>query len=198
MIKLLRIDDRLIHGQVAFAWTKHLGVNCILVANDVVVNDELKKMMLNLAKPPGVNLLLLSVADAVSFLNGEESDKYTTFVLVDKASDALALCKGVKAIGAVNVGGKIPHLYDPFHPAVLRLIKTVIDNGHKEGIWVGMCGEMAGDPRLIPLLVGMGLDEFSMSPPSILKTRKIIGDLEYQAMKQMAEDALQMGSSPFS
>ncbi|MDF2682962.1 MAG: mannose/fructose/sorbose transporter subunit [Brevibacillus sp.] len=105
MIKLLRIDDRLIHGQVAFAWTKYLGVNCILVANDVVVNDELKKMMLNLAKPPGVKLLLLSVADAVSFLNDEESEKYTSFVLVDKAADALALCQGVKGITAVNVGG---------------------------------------------------------------------------------------------
>ena len=105
MITLLRIDDRLIHGQVAFAWTKHLGVNCILVANDTVVKDELKKMMLNLAKPPGVKLLLFSVADAVSFLNSEEADKYKTFVLVDKAPDALALCQGVKGISAVNVGG---------------------------------------------------------------------------------------------
>ncbi|WP_421617758.1 PTS system mannose/fructose/N-acetylgalactosamine-transporter subunit IIB [Brevibacillus sp. TJ4] len=105
MITLLRIDDRLIHGQVAFAWTKHLGVNCILVANDAVAQDELKKMMLNLAKPPGVKLLLSSVADAVSFLNSEEADKYKTFVLVDKAQDALALCQGVKGIKAVNVGG---------------------------------------------------------------------------------------------
>lgn len=105
MIKLLRIDDRLIHGQVAFAWTKYLGINCMLVANDLVVNDELKKMMLNLAKPPGVKLILLSVADAVSFLNGEESEKYTTFVLVDKAADALSLCQGTKRIPSVNVGG---------------------------------------------------------------------------------------------
>ena len=59
---------------------------------------------------------------------------------------------------------KIHHLYSPFNPAVLRLIKMVIDNGHSEGIWVGMCGEMAGDKRIIPILLGMGLDEFSMSP----------------------------------
>ncbi len=90
---------------------------------------------------------------------------------------------------------KISHLYEPFHPAVLRLIKTVIDNGHKAGIWVGMCGEMAADARLIPLLVGMGLDEFSMSSPSIPKARKIVSGVEFAKMRQMAEAVLQMGSA---
>ncbi|MBS3995542.1 MAG: phosphoenolpyruvate--protein phosphotransferase, partial [Alkaliphilus sp.] len=74
---------------------------------------------------------------------------------------------------------KISYLYDPFNPAVLRLIKNVIDNAHKEGKWVGMCGEMAGDTRLTPVLLGFGLDEFSMSPSSILKVRKCITNFEY-------------------
>ncbi len=61
---------------------------------------------------------------------------------------------------------KISYLYNQFNPAVLRLIKTVIDNAHKEGKWAGMCGESAGDQKMIPILLGMGLDEFSMSPIS--------------------------------
>lgn len=85
---------------------------------------------------------------------------------------------------------KIHHLYSPFNPAVLRLIKMVIDNGHKEGIWVGMCGEMAGDKRIIPILLGMGLDEFSMSPISILPARKLISSLSYNDMKHFADVVL--------
>lgn len=90
---------------------------------------------------------------------------------------------------------KIHHLYSPYNPAVLRLIKMVIDNGHKEGIWVGMCGEMAGDKKIIPILLGMGLDEFSMSPISILPARKLIHSLSYNAMKDFADTVLTMSTS---
>ncbi len=90
---------------------------------------------------------------------------------------------------------KIHDLYSPFNPAVLRLIKMVIDNGHKEGIWVGMCGEMAGDRKLIPILLGMGLDEFSMSPISILPARKLIHSLSYSDMKIFIDVILTMTTS---
>lgn len=90
---------------------------------------------------------------------------------------------------------KISHLYNPFNPAVLRLIKTVIDSGHQAGIWVGMCGEVAGDKRLIPVLLGMGLDEFSMSAGSILPARKQIQGLSYEKMKGLAEQVLKMKSA---
>jgi len=81
---------------------------------------------------------------------------------------------------------KISHLYNPFHPALLRLVKMVIDNAHKENKWVGMCGEVAGDPKLIPILIGMGLDEFSMSPISILRARGIIRNISQEKMKDLA------------
>lgn len=90
---------------------------------------------------------------------------------------------------------KIHHLYNPFNPAVLRLIKMTIDNGHREGIWVGMCGEMAGDKRMIPILLGLGLDEFSMSPISILPARKLIKTLKYEDMKDFANKVMDMGSA---
>lgn len=90
---------------------------------------------------------------------------------------------------------KIAHLYDPFNTSVLRLIKTVIDNGHKSGIEVGMCGEMAGDPTLVPILLGFGLDEFSMSASSMLNARKIINNMNYEKAKNAAQEVLSMETS---
>ena len=90
---------------------------------------------------------------------------------------------------------KISHLYNQFNPAVLRLIKMVIDNAHKEGKWVGMCGESAGDQRMIPILLGFGLDEFSMSPISILPARKLITSLSYEDMQKFAKEVLAMGTA---
>ena len=90
---------------------------------------------------------------------------------------------------------KISHLYNQFNPAVLRLIKMTIDNAHKEGKWVGMCGESAGDQRMIPILLGFGLDEFSMSPISILPARKFITSVKYEDMKKFADEVLTMGTA---
>ena len=87
---------------------------------------------------------------------------------------------------------KISYLYNQFNPAVLRLIKMVIDNAHKEGKWAGMCGESAGDKRMIPILLGMGLDEFSMSPISILPARKFITSVNYEDMKKFADEVLSL------
>ncbi|HBF7900234.1 phosphoenolpyruvate--protein phosphotransferase [Clostridioides difficile] len=90
---------------------------------------------------------------------------------------------------------KISYLYNQFNPAVLRLIKTVINNAHKEGKWAGMCGESAGDQKMIPILLGMGLDEFSMSPISILPARKLITSVKESDMKKLADDVLNMGTA---
>ena len=85
---------------------------------------------------------------------------------------------------------KIANLYQPFHPAVLRLIKRVIDAAHSEGKWVGMCGEMAGDERLTPFLLGAGLDEFSMSAVSILEVKEQIRNLSLEEAEKIAKEAL--------
>lgn len=86
----------------------------------------------------------------------------------------------------------ISHLYEPLHPAVLRLIKNVIDASHQAGIWTGMCGEMAGDAVVAPILLGMGLDEFSMSAVSIPRVKKAIGSLSYLEAQEIANKVLQM------
>ncbi|MGX7091297.1 phosphoenolpyruvate--protein phosphotransferase [Hutsoniella sourekii] len=85
---------------------------------------------------------------------------------------------------------RVSYLYQPYNPSILRLIKNVIDASHAEGKWTGMCGEMAGDQTAVPLLVGMGLDEFSMSASSVLKTRSLMRKLDSKEMEALADKAL--------
>ncbi|EGQ4052123.1 phosphoenolpyruvate--protein phosphotransferase [Staphylococcus pseudintermedius] len=93
-------------------------------------------------------------------------------------------------MAADRMSERISYLYQPYNPSILRLIKQVIDASHQEGKWTGMCGEMAGDETAIPLLIGLGLDEFSMSATSILKARRQIKDLSRTEMVQLADRAL--------
>lgn len=92
---------------------------------------------------------------------------------------------------AVDRGNeRVSHLFDHFHPAVLRLIKQVIDAGHKSHIWVGLCGELAADPLAIPLLIGLGIDELSMSPVGIPKAKMVLRALTVPECEKIAEKAL--------
>ncbi len=105
MIKLTRIDDRLMHGQVAFTWTPALGIDCIIVANDKVSKDEFQKMTLGLAKPAGVKLLIKSLQDSVAFLNDEKNKNLKILVLINSVKDASALSEAVSEIKSINFGG---------------------------------------------------------------------------------------------
>ena len=93
-------------------------------------------------------------------------------------------------MAADRMSEKVSYLYQPYNPAILRLVKNVIEASHKEGKWTGMCGEMAGDSLAIPLLLGMGLDEFSMSATSILQARSQIKNLTLDEMKELVEKAV--------
>lgn len=95
-------------------------------------------------------------------------------------------------MAADRMNERISYLYQPYNPAILRLVKNVVDAAHKEGKWAGMCGEMAGDENAIPLLLGLGLDEFSMSATSILKARSLIKNLSKAEMEELAEKAMQL------
>jgi phosphotransferase system enzyme I (PtsI) len=90
---------------------------------------------------------------------------------------------------------KISDLYSPYHPGLLKLIQMVIDGGRRNNVWVGMCGEVAGNEKLIPLLLAMGLQEFSMSPGSVLKARKLISELNYQELKPLVSQVLEASDS---
>jgi len=105
MIKLIRIDDRLVHGQVAFTWVPSLGIDCLIVANDKIAKDDFQKMTLGLAKPAGVKFLIKSVADTIVFLNDEKSKPAKILALINSVKDAATLAMGVSEISSINLGG---------------------------------------------------------------------------------------------
>ena len=105
MIKLLRVDHRLLHGQVAFSWTQYIGADCILIANDSVPNDDLRKTTIKLAKPPAVKLVIKSIDDAIEAIKSGVTDKYKLFIVVESVADAWRLASAVPQIVSINLGG---------------------------------------------------------------------------------------------
>lgn len=105
MIKLLRIDDRLLHGQVAFAWTKTLSIDTIFVINDAVAKDEITKMTLGIAKPRGTTLSCLSVEEGVKKVKEHVADRKVVMIIVNNVKDAYEIVKGVPEIKSVCFGG---------------------------------------------------------------------------------------------
>ncbi|QSE76967.1 phosphoenolpyruvate--protein phosphotransferase [Lactococcus taiwanensis] len=93
-------------------------------------------------------------------------------------------------MAADRMNEQVSYLYQPYNPSILRLINNVIKAAHAEGKWAGMCGEMAGDQTAVPLLMGMGLDEFSMSATSVLQTRSLMKRLDSKKMEELANKAL--------
>ncbi len=100
------------------------------------------------------------------------------------------------SMAADRMSQKVSYLYQPLNPSILRLIKMTIDGAHSQGKWCGMCGEMAGDAIAVPVLLGLGLDEFSMSATSILAARKMVRDFSYEEAKKIAEEALTKSTAP--
>lgn len=105
MITLLRVDHRLLHGQVAFSWTSALGTDCILIANDSVLRDEIRKTTLKLSKPNGVKLVIKSIDDSIAAINSGVTDKYRLFIIVESIHDAKRLADGCPGVKHVNLGG---------------------------------------------------------------------------------------------
>ncbi|MFC0329460.1 phosphoenolpyruvate--protein phosphotransferase [Paenibacillus sepulcri] len=97
-------------------------------------------------------------------------------------------------MAADRMNETVSYLYQPHHPSILRLVAMIIRAAKREGKWVGMCGEMAGDAAAVPLLLGLGLHEFSMSAGTILATRELVAGLPFGTWSQLAEQALSMGS----
>jgi mannose/fructose/N-acetylgalactosamine-specific phosphotransferase system component IIB len=105
MVKLLRVDERLLHGQVALNWVSNVGASSILIANDEVMQNEMSKMALKMAKPSGVNLAIRDIKGAVELLKDPRSFDITVFVIVRTLADALRLAQQTGAIKYVNIGG---------------------------------------------------------------------------------------------
>lgn len=105
MIKLLRIDDRLLHGQVAFSWTKVLSIESIIIVNDEVVKDEITKMTLGIAKPRGTTLVVKGVEDGIAMIKENTKNKKNVMVIVNNVFDAKKIVDEVSDIKSINFGG---------------------------------------------------------------------------------------------
>lgn len=104
MILMLRVDHRLLHGQVAYAWTSYLNVDCILLANDELVSDELRKAAVKMAKPVGVKLVIKTVKDSIKAINSGVTDKYRLMIIAESVSDAVRLMENCPTIKKLNLG----------------------------------------------------------------------------------------------
>lgn len=104
MIKLLRVDHRLLHGQVAFSWTNGVSADCILVASDMVVNNDMWKTTLRLAKPSGVKLVMKNMQDSIDAINSGKTDKYKLLIVVQTIGEAKQLADGCPQIKSINLG----------------------------------------------------------------------------------------------
>ncbi|MCT2194468.1 phosphoenolpyruvate--protein phosphotransferase [Paenibacillus sp. p3-SID1389] len=151
--------------------------------------------------------LLLEEKEKLQAEGVQVSDEIQLGIMVEIPSTAVLADQFAKEVDFFSIGTndliqytmaadrmneRVSYLYQPYNPSILRLVKMVIDAAHKEGKWAGMCGEMAGDATAIPLLLGLGLDEFSMSATSILPARSQISKLSKAEMEQLAAKALQM------
>jgi fructoselysine and glucoselysine-specific PTS system IIB component len=105
MILLTHVDHRLLHGQVAFSWTQNLGADCILIANNDVPNNEIRKTTIKLAKPQGVKLVIKNIEDAITSLQSGVTDKYKLFIVVESIEDAYKLATAYPEIKHINLGG---------------------------------------------------------------------------------------------
>ena len=104
MVKLVRVDHRLLHGQVVFIWTASIGVDCILMANDDVANDPIQKGILKLSQPTGVKLIFKSVKDSIEALNSGITDKYNLMIVTSNVDDGYELASKVEQIRSLNLG----------------------------------------------------------------------------------------------
>lgn len=142
-----------------------------LVAEGVAIGDDIQVGMM--VEIPAAAILADNFAEIADFFSIGTNDMIQYSMAADRMSE------------------KVSYLYQPFNPSLLRLIKMTIDGAHAHGKWCGMCGEMAGEPDAIPVLLGLGLDEFSMSATSILRARKIVNSLSHKEMKDLATKALE-------
>jgi phosphotransferase system enzyme I (PtsI) len=176
-----------VHGNVKMMYPMISGLDELLQANSLVeeVKAELKskKIPFNANMEIGAMIEIPSAALASDILA-----KRASFFSLG-TNDLIQYSMAVDRLNE-----KIAHLYEPTHPAILRLIKITVDAGKKEGIWTGICGEMASDPLLTPLLLGLGVTEFSVAPPLAPAIKYLIRHVKMSDAVELANAALQCES----
>lgn len=177
-----------IYGKLAIMLPMISSVDEIRSAKDIIneVKEELKAENIKFDKNVKVGIMIEVPSAAIMAEQLATECDFFSIGTNDLIQYTVAVERGNE---------KISDLYTKFHPAVIRLIKMAIDGAHKSKIFCGMCGEAAADERFIPLLVGLGLDEFSMNPTKILNSRKMIRNLNHKECKKLVQEILRMSSA---
>lgn len=176
------------YGKLAIMLPMISSVDELRAAKDIIneVKEELKAEKVKFDKNVKVGIMIEIPSAAIM---ADELAKECDFFSIG-TNDLIQYTVAVE-----RGNERISDLYTKFHPAVIRLIKMAIDGAHKSKIFCGMCGEAASDERFIPLLVGLGLDEFSMNPTKILNSRKMIRSLNHKECKKLVQEVLKMSSA---
>ncbi|MDR2251873.1 MAG: phosphoenolpyruvate--protein phosphotransferase [Endomicrobium sp.] len=175
-------------GKVKLMYPMISGLDEVRAANSILdkVKEDLRKENIKfdenmevgvMIEVPSAVAVIDSIAKEVDFVSIGTNDLIQYTLAVDRVNENVA------------------YLYDPMHPAILRFIKSIIDEGHKAGIKVAMCGEMAGEPKYTPVILGMGLDEFSVSPSQIAPIKKIVRNMSFVDCKTMTDKVLKLEDS---
>jgi len=143
-----------------------------LAREGLLVSEEVELGVM--VETPGAALIADLLAPEVDFFSIGTNDLIQYTLAIDRVNE------------------HISHLYDPLHPSILRLIAHIVEAGHAAGIWVGICGEMAGDVLYLPLLVGLDLDELSMNPMSVLPVKRALREMSYAEARRCLERALEL------
>ncbi len=187
-IQLRAVLRASVHGNLKLMYPMITGLEELRRANEIFreVRQELAKEHVPMAEKMEVGAMIEVPSAAITCdLLAKEVDFFSI-----GTNDLIQY-----ALAVDRVNEKIAYLYQPTHPAILRLIKQIIDVGHAANIWVGMCGEMAGEPPLSLLLLGMGLDEFSTSPVQLPLVKRVIRSVEQSFAKSVVEQALKLRTS---
>ncbi|MBI3088388.1 MAG: phosphoenolpyruvate--protein phosphotransferase [Candidatus Omnitrophica bacterium] len=174
-------------GNLKLMYPMISGIEELRRANEILreVQDELRREGIPFAEAMDVGAMIEVPSAALTCDLLAQEVKFFSIGTNDLIQYALAVDR---------VNEQIAYLYEPTHPGVIRLIKQVIDGGHAAGLWVGMCGEMAGEPASALLLLGLGLDEFSASPVQVPLIKKLIRSVEHRAAQAVAQEALTLRS----
>lgn len=174
-----------VYGKLCIMFPMIATVNEFKAAKAIVLEEKEKLIAEGVEVSDSIEIGMMVEIPAAAVL-ADQFAKYADFFSIG-TNDLVQY-----SMAADRMSEKVSYLYQPMNPSLLRLIKSAIDGAHSQGKWCGMCGEMAGDPLSAPVLLGLGLDEFSMSATSILNARKIIRSLSYEEMKDLAAKAISM------
>ncbi|EAC3827856.1 phosphoenolpyruvate--protein phosphotransferase [Listeria monocytogenes] len=172
-----------VYGNLKIMFPMIATVNEFRQARDILLDEKAKLKAVGTEVSDSIELGIMIEIPAAAVLADQFAKEVDFFSI--GTNDLIQY-----TMAADRMNERVSYLYQPYNPSILRLVKMVIDASHKEGKWTGMCGEMAGDQTAVPLLLGLGLDEFSMSASSILKSRSLIKRLDQSEMVKLAEEAL--------